>query len=169
MKKFILILLTILLVSPAAFADRKKKKANIDTDNFRYDIEYCKPSGDGTYLVKVWSYSRRPSVAVGQARKNAVHGIIFKGCSSNGESGSVNMKPLAKDASIINDKSDFFNAFFSDAGNYNVYVTQSIEGNQDVIKVGKDYKIGVIVNVNKDQLRKHLEDAGIIRSLTQGF
>ena len=79
------------------------------------------------------------------------------------------MKPLAKDASIINDKSDFFNAFFTDAGNYNVYVTQSIEGNQDVIQVGKDYKIGVIVNVNKDQLRKHFEDAGIIRSLTPGF
>ena len=39
----------------------------------------------------------------------------------------------------------------------------------EVRKVGKQYKVGVVVTVSKDQLRKYLEDAGVIRSLTSGF
>ena len=42
----------------------------------------------------------------------------------------------------------------------------------DRIKLsGKDYKykIGAIVSVSKDSLRKALEDAGIIRGLNTGF
>jgi GTP-sensing pleiotropic transcriptional regulator CodY len=37
------------------------------------------------------------------------------------------------------------------------------------MKVGKQYKIGVLVSVNVALLRKDLEDAGIIKSLNAGF
>jgi len=37
------------------------------------------------------------------------------------------------------------------------------------VKVGKEYKIGVVVSVSKDQLRKDLEAAGIIKGLSSGF
>jgi len=40
---------------------------------------------------------------------------------------------------------------------------------EDRIKIGKEYKIGVIVSVNVAALRKDLEDAGIIKSLSNGF
>lgn len=39
----------------------------------------------------------------------------------------------------------------------------------DVKKVGKEYKIGVVLSVNVSALRKDLEDAGIIKSLGAGF
>ena len=39
----------------------------------------------------------------------------------------------------------------------------------DRIKVGKEYKIGLIVSVRKDALRKDLEQAGIIKGLNSGF
>jgi GTP-sensing pleiotropic transcriptional regulator CodY len=35
--------------------------------------------------------------------------------------------------------------------------------------VGKEYKVGVTVSVSKDQLRKDLEAAGVIKSLGSGF
>jgi hypothetical protein len=38
-----------------------------------------------------------------------------------------------------------------------------------VIKIGKEYKIGVIVSVQKDYLRKDLEAAGVIKGLSSGF
>ena len=42
-------------------------------------------------------------------------------------------------------------------------------GAGDRIKVGKEYKVGVVVSVSKDELRKDLEAAGIIKSLNSGF
>ena len=40
---------------------------------------------------------------------------------------------------------------------------------EDRMKVGKEYKVGVIVSVNVSALRKDLEAAGIIKSLDAGF
>ena len=63
---------------------------------------------------------------------------------------------------------DFFNAFFANGGEYNKYVTVTM-GSQEVVKVGKEYKIGLIVSVSKDQLRKALEAAGVVKALGAGF
>ncbi len=52
------------------------------------------------------------------------------------------------------------------------YVSLSNDGSIDTddrLKVGKEYKIGVVVSVMKDQLRKDLEKAGIIKALDAGF
>ena len=52
------------------------------------------------------------------------------------------------------------------------YVSESGDGNVDAgdrVKVGKEYKIGVLVSVSKDALRKDLEAAGIIKGLSSGF
>jgi GTP-sensing pleiotropic transcriptional regulator CodY len=40
---------------------------------------------------------------------------------------------------------------------------------EDRMKIGKEYKVGVIVSVNVSALRKDLEAAGIIKSLGAGF
>ena len=40
---------------------------------------------------------------------------------------------------------------------------------EDRMKIGKEYKIGVVVSVNVSALRKDLEDAGMIKSLNAGF
>lgn len=165
MKRLILVLTMIMLACTAAFAD-KKKKLNEDTDRFRYDIEYCKTAADGMVMVKVWSYSKRSDLAMKQCRKNAVHGVIFRGYAG---SGSSSHRPLVTDAAIESVKADFFEAFFSEDGPYARYVGSMMDGSAEIRKVGREYKVGVVVMVNKTMLRKHLEDAGIIRGLSTGF
>jgi predicted RecA/RadA family phage recombinase len=67
---------------------------------------------------------------------------------------------------------EFFKEFFKDGGKYSKYVTLVNNGAiaaGDVMKVGKEYKVGVIVSVNTAGLRKDLEQAGIIKALTNGF
>jgi hypothetical protein len=168
MKKIALILSMIMLVCGSAYAD-KKKKLNEDTDKFRYDIEYCKTASDGMVMVKVWSYSKKADLAVAQARKNAVHGIMFRGFSSADPNYS-SMQPLVKDPSIESVKADFFQAFFDDAtGEYARYAPSVIESSKKVIKVGKEFKAGVVVKVNVKLLRQHLEQAGIIKPLGGGL
>ena len=127
---------------------------------------------EGTKLVKVWSYSKNPVLAIEQAKKNAVHAMIFQGFSGNSATGCQTQKPLTNNPALESERADFFEAFFADGGKYMKFVTLSGDGSinpQDRLKIGKEYKIGVFVSVMYDQLRKDLEAAGIVKSLSFGF
>ena len=63
---------------------------------------------------------------------------------------------------------EYFDSFFAEGGEYQKYAS-IIEGSTEVVKVGKEYKVGKIVSVRKDDLRRALEAAGIIRGLNSGF
>ena len=169
MKKIKLILLLILGVNITVSA-QAKKKADKDTEIWRYEIEVVQQGTQGNYLIKVWSYSKKPDVAIEQAKKNAVHGIVFQGYA--GKTGVSGQKALASNPNLEQEKEDFFKPFFADGGKYMKFVSISTDGAvaaEDRMKIGKEYKIGVIVSVNVAALRKDLEDAGIIKSLNSGF
>jgi hypothetical protein len=147
-----------------------KRKANNDTEAWRYEIEAVQTGTQGSYLIKVWSYSKKPVVATEQSKKNAIHGIIFKGFT--GISGVPGQSPLTSNINIEVEKEEFFTKFFDEGGSYMKFVSMSNDGAvaaEDRMKIGKEYKIGVIVSVNVAELRKYLEASGIIRSLSSGF
>jgi hypothetical protein len=150
----------------------KTKKAQKDTDAWKYEIECAGIGKPGTKLVKVWSYSKKDKVANAQCKKNAVHGIIFKGYSGGGQ-GCTNQQPLVKDPSVAAQKEEFFDNFFDiNGGKYMQFVTSSSDSTPERIKVkikGYKYKVGVILTVNTNALRKDLEAAGIIKGLSSGF
>lgn len=149
---------------------QSRKKANKDTETWRYEIEVVQNGTQGTYLIKVWSYSTNPEIAIEQSKKNAVHGIIFKGYT--GTQTIDGQKPLTDNVNLEVEKADFFKPFFADGGKYMKFVSTSNDGAvaaEDRMKIGKEYKIGVIVTVNKSALLKDLENAGIIKSLNSGF
>jgi hypothetical protein len=149
---------------------QSQKRENKDTQAWRYEIEAVQTGTQGTYLIKVWSYSKKPELATEQSKKNAIHGIIFKGFT--GKSGVPGQSPLANNVNLEVEKADFFKPFFEEGGKYMKFVTLSNDGAvaaEDRIKIGKEYKIGVIVSVNVTELRKDLENAGVIRSLSSGF
>ena len=104
-----------------------------------------------------------------QAKKNAVHGIIFKGFL--GVNGVPGQRPLTNNPNLEIEQAEFFKNFF-DGGKYMKFVNVSNDGAvaaEDRLKVGKEYKIGVIVSVNVAGLRKDLEDGGILKGLSSGF
>ncbi len=170
MKKIALFLCAVMLFG-TVFA-QSKKKMDKETMEWRYEIEPAVGQGaQGTYLVKVWSYAKKADKATAQAPKNAVHGILFKGYAAY-NSGNVRIagqKPLVTDPAIETQNEDFFNDFFADGGPYSKFVTLVGNGATDIIKVGKEVKVGVVVSVQKDALRKYLEDAKIIKSMNSIF
>ena len=165
MRKFLLSLLVVALCLPAT-AGIRQNKANKDTKQFRYEIECAGNAIPGTYVVKVWSYSKKASVAENQCRKNAVHGVIFKGY--GGGQGCVSQRPLANTPGIETQYETYFDSFFADGGEFQKYAS-IMEGTMETVKVGREYKVGCVVSVRKDDLRKALEAAGIIRGLNSGF
>jgi hypothetical protein len=152
------------------FSQSSKKKADKDTFEWRYEIEVVGEGTQNTYQVKTWNYSKKPETAVEQAKKNAVHGIIFRGFPSRDR---IQGKPaLARDPNLEQEKEEFFADFFATGGKYLKFVTVANNGalgQGDVIKIGKEYKVGVVISVNVAMLRKDLEDAGIIKGLNNGF
>ncbi|MEO9511886.1 MAG: hypothetical protein ABJN84_08965 [Flavobacteriaceae bacterium] len=184
----ILILLKKVLITAVTFficsvtlAQRKQKLADKDTYEWVYDIEcYGGTAKNGYKLVKVWSYSKEKSVATVQAKKNAVHGIVFKGYAGAGR-GCRASRPLMNRDMTDEEYKDFFKDFFLDDGDFNRFVTYATDykGITDVQKLVKNrkgkkdkfyqYKIGVMVSVASDDLRKYLEKEGVINSLAKGF
>ena len=168
----LLALIGLLCFSFNAKGQWKKNKALEDTKIWRYDIECAGTAKQGSKLVKVWSYSKNPKHAIASAMRNAVHGIIFKGY-AGGRQGCTPFRPLMRDPAAAINFEDFFDHFFAEGGEYLKYVSSATDGQirpEDRLKVSRrEYKIGAIVTVMTDQLRKRLESEGIIRALTTGF
>lgn len=166
-----LITLLALTIAATSVMGQARRKADKDTERWRYEVEVVEESVQGSYLIKIWSYSKRPQVAFEQAKKNAVHAIVFKGYAP--KSGIKGQKPLALDPSTELDHEAFFKDFFADNGKYMKYVTLTTDGAiapGDIMKAGKkEYKVGIVVSVNKDALRKYLESEKVIRGLSSGF
>jgi hypothetical protein len=165
-------ILFVLVASFSAQAQFKKEKALEDTKIWRYDIECEGIAKQGAKLVKVWSYSKNPKHAISSSMRNAVHGIIFKGYAGGGQ-GCTSFQPLVNDPSVVAAHKAFFDEFFAEGGEYLKYVSAATDGSigpGDRLKISKrEYKIGAVVTVMSDQLRKRLEKENIIKSLTNGF
>lgn len=158
MVKVAMLLLAIVLSTSFTFA----KKVKITET--RYDIEGVETGVQGTFLVKVYVYTSKPEATTEQIKFAAVHGVLFRGFSGKG---FATQKALAR-PEIEAQKADFFSAFWGN-GDYLAFAS-IVNAVTDRIKVSnKEYKIGAIVSVSKDSLRKSLEDAGIIRGLNSGF
>lgn len=167
-----LLFLSALMVILSVQAQRKQKLADRETKEWHYDVECVGTGKQGFKLIKVWSYSKKPKYAISQSWKNAVHGVIFKGFSGTGRT-CTGFRPLMNKPMNNEQYEKFFKDFFLDSGDYSQYVTDAADGivdPRDVLKVDKRmYKIGVVVNVNVQQLRKRLEQEGIINGLATGF
>lgn len=137
--------------------------AKSDITETRYDIEGVETGTTGTYLVKVYVYSKKPVVTAEEFKYAAVHGVIFKGFETKRFTAQ---KPMV-DAGAQSANGEYFKCFFND-GEYADYarVINPVAGR---VKIGKEYKVAATVSVLKDALRKTLEKQGIVRSLNSGF
>lgn len=138
------------------------------TKTYGYELHSLAVGSQGTALIKVYSYGRTQSKAIEQAKRDAVHGILFKGVPGGA---GVSQQPALVKPSEQSANEAFFKKFF-DSGDYLRFVNLSSDGTvgaQDRLKVGKMYKVGVAVSVQKDALRKYLEENGIIKKLDYLF
>lgn len=165
MKKFLL-LAALILATTLTGAAKKPTKSQQAMQQFRYELECAGNGVQGTYLVRVWTYDKKQKDAQAACARNAVHGVIFKGFA--GGDGCIGQKALVPTPGAEMEHEDFFRLFFSDKGEYRKYVSV-VAGSELCEKVGREYRAGAIVSIQKDELRKALEAAGIIKGLNYGF
>lgn len=144
------------------------KQLDKDTEEWRYQIEAVNTGKQGTYQVKVWTYTPKAEWAEAQAPKNAVHGVLFKGFPAKDR--VKGQRPLITDPGAATQHEEFFKTFFADGGEYARFVTMvGPPAPGDFIKVGKEYKVGQVASVSTTELRKYLESNQIIKALDSGF
>jgi hypothetical protein len=142
-----------------------QKKEDFSIGN--YEVQFIRTGVEGTILFKIFSYGKNYDKALENAKPDAVKAVIFKGIP-----GSDLMRPMVKEYEISTSQRDFFEDFFS-SGYYLNFVSISGDGSvdpRDVLKIKRrQYKVGVVVSVQKNNLRKYLEEVDIVKALDSGF
>lgn len=128
-----------------------------------YSIEAAGTGVQGTYLVRVWITTKLKTVNDADFKKAAVHGVIFRGFPGAGEAPSQH--PIAQ-AADEQSKSQYYQGFFDSTSQQFAYI---VPGSYAREKSAKGYRIGAVVQVQKDELRRELEKAGVIKPLASGF
>lgn len=177
-RQLVILLLTVAAaVSLSSCSATRKLIADRETLQWRYEIEAVEGQApQGVALVKVWTYSKDRNIPLLQAGKNAVHAVLFSGIpearSADGRILSGAQPRLVQDSDAETTHENFIKTFFKDGGQYQKYVTYINNGTPspgDVVKIKKEYKIGVKVSVAKSALRKDMEAAGLVKALGAGF
>lgn len=156
MKKTFSLLLLLLVMIFNSFSAGAKNSEN----ELSYDIKCAGTPQQGYYLVEVTAYvTKKMDINMDVIRKSAVHGVIFSGFS--GEQGCKAQRPMLNATQELQ-HSDFFEAFFErDCLRF----VNAVDKTFSTTKVGKKYALTATVQVAKEELRKTLENAGIIRKL----
>jgi hypothetical protein len=169
MKKIVLyFLFNTILISAFSQSGRDQRKANIATEEWRYEIN-CRGTGgaNSSYLLDVVSYLRDDKLAINQSKKNAVHGIIFKGVFGN--TVGCEAKPaLSSNPNLFDQKREYFDAFFADGGTFSKFVRLPTGRPDMVDQVTKnEFRVNMTAQVDIDALRAQLEADGIIEKFAK--
>ena len=178
MKK-IALLVTILLAIVLSTAidthaqSRNKVRKMEYNSSYNYEVATVAVGVDGTKLVKVWGYGKKVEDAIRNAKELAVACAIFRGfpAASNGKAAKT--PAIVTDRNAADKHQEFFENFFAPGGKYLQFVNLSTDAppsGKDRLKVNrKTYKVGIVVSIAFDELRKYMEDEGVARSLDSGF
>lgn len=127
-----------------------------------YSIQAEGVGVQGTYLVHVYVTGKH--VKEQDLIMAAVHGVIFRGVP--GAQGVATQRPIASSVTVETEKADYFEAFFESP--YSAFGSV-VNGTVTRTRTKGGLKLGGVVQVSKDNLRKELEQAGIVRQLGAGF
>lgn len=164
-----LLYLILLLFSFSASVNAQKKAIV----GYNYELSLSKENvaaTSGFKIFKIWSYGKKKELLTKDiCMRNAIHAVIFKGLAASdiGTQGNVPaMCPEGYDA-----HQEYFDGFF-ESGDYMQFIQLTSKGAQqagDVIRTAnKEWKVGLLVQINVNALRKRLEADGIIQS-TRGL
>lgn len=117
---------------------------------------------DGSQTLLAWGEGKNKADAIEQAKKNAVSDVIFKGI--NAGKSSCTKAPLVNTPNARQKYEEFFNSFFADGGEYKNFVSMKDNKRKSGDKENYQYgeKQSVTVRVLRPQLKKYLQDKGIL-------
>ena len=136
-------------------------------NNRTYQTECVTLETDGYVTIKIWDTEKGAKYNSEQARKDAVHAILFSGIS--GGSGCATQPPILNKQEEQENFKTIEKSFFAKKGKWSMFTRSSATESTLPANLGiKKWKV-YQVSISKNELRKYLEEQKIIKSLTNGF
>lgn len=129
-----------------------------------YSIECISVENEGYVKLKLMNYVKPTKFKIVDASKDAIKALLYSGYSSTN---CPTQKPLLKGTTDIDNFKKIESDFFSKNGKWKTFVRNSLD--IDNVKTEKITIKEFEIMVNKDLLRKYLEQQKIIKSLNTGF
>lgn len=128
---------------------------------YTFETECVKNAMDGSVVLRAWGQGSSRADAVEQAKKQAVHDVVFYGI----QKGQCKFKPLVIEVNAKEKYQTYFDNFFSKDGMYNRFIKM------DAAKMGSGTKNksqtrdshALILRVLRTDLEKQLITDGIIK------
>lgn len=140
---------------------------SFNTINSTYQTECTRIETDGSITLKIWDTKKGAKYKPEQARKDAIHLLLFSGITGSQSCASqpALLRNLDEQEKFQNNSKDFFDK----NGQWPVYARSSSTETTLPSSIGnKKWKV-YEVTVSKNELRKYLEEKQIIKSLNAGF
>ena len=136
-------------------------------NNRTYQTECVTLETDGYVTIKIWDTEKGAKYNLEQARKDAVHAILFSGIS--GGNGCTTQPPILNKSEEQENFKTIEKSFFAKKGKWSMLTRSSATESTLPANLGiKNWKV-YQVSISKNELRKYLEEQKIIKSLTNGF
>jgi hypothetical protein len=136
-------------------------------NNRNYQTECVTIETDGYVTIKIWDTKKGAKYKPEQARKDAVHAILFSGIS--GGNGCTTQPPILNKTEENENFKSIEKSFFVKKGKWAMFTRSSASESTLPANLGiKNWKV-YQVSISKNELRKYLEEQKIIKSLTNGF
>lgn len=174
MNKSLIIFLIALFILPLSAQARKKiDPAEYMKEWSNYEATTVAVGQNGTKALKVWGFGKNAEKAAEQAKKNAVHACLFRGCP--GSANAMQTPAIFKNQGgiqVAHENFEYFYRFFEEAGEYIEFVNLTSDGvpsgeNRREVKGG--VKVAIYVQVMFDNLRDKMKRDGILKNSSGGF
>ncbi len=132
-----------------------------------YQTECVSLDTDGYLTIKIWDSKKGAKYKPEQARKDAIHAILYSGIS--GGNNCATQLPILN-SKVEQDKfKGIEKTFFTRRGSWSLFTRSSTTETTLPSNLGvKNWKV-YQVSISKNELRKYLEAQKIISSLNKGF
>ncbi len=132
-----------------------------------YQTECVTIETDGYVTIKIWDTQKGTKYLPEQARKDAIHAILYSGISSG--TGCATQPPILNKTEEQERFKSIEKSFFSNKGKWSMFTRSSTTETNLPTNLGiKNWKV-YQVSISKNELRKYLEQQKIIKSLNNGF
>jgi opacity protein-like surface antigen len=154
MKNLLFIAVVTMLLASCVSTSRNKVSGYLT-----YETVCLGSKSDGSQRVKGYGKASSKIEAIEMAKKNALKDVIFKGL--RGGTQGCEVKPVIFDPNLLETRSDYFNSFFANGGDYAKFVSTEGEATatQEKKEAGNDVTFGVAMTINRAALKqKFIED-----------
>ncbi|MBO7495667.1 MAG: hypothetical protein J6T98_03870 [Salinivirgaceae bacterium] len=173
-RNFAIAIASMLFVGSITVVDaqsRNKVRKLEYNSRYNYEVSTVAVGVDGTKVVKVWGYGKKAEDAMRNAKELGVACALFRGFPAGSNGSAAPTPAIISDPNADTKYEEYFTKFFEPGGKYLQYVNYSSDAvPTDRVKVNKKtYKVGVVLSIAYDELRKEMEREGIARKLNSGF